>query len=74
VRGGDATLRQITLTTCQSKDRSVVLIIDVKNVFTFFYFGHVFNVFFIFQTFFYLKKTLAQSSERQADYQEALLK
>jgi len=40
-----------------------------KNVFTFFYFGHVFYVFkrfFIFQTFFYLKKRW-QSSEPQAD-------
>jgi len=47
--------------------------IDVKNVFYVFYFGHVFyvfNVFFIFQTFFYFKKR--QSSERQADEQEAL--
>ena len=46
----------------------LITYIDVKNVFTFFfYFGHVFyvfNVFFIFQTFFILKKRW-QSSERK---------
>jgi len=54
----------------------VVLQHRCKNFFTFFYFGHVFyvfNVFFIFQTFFYFKKRW-QSSERQADKQEALSK
>jgi len=42
--------------------------IDVKNVIYVFLvtFFCVFNVFFIFQTFFYLKKRW-QSSERQAD-------
>jgi len=43
--------------------------IDVKNVFNVFLFWsrfYIFNVYFIFQTFFYLKKRW-QSSERQAD-------
>ena len=41
-----------------------------NNVFTFFYFGHVFtffNVFFIFQKFFLFWKKRSQSSQRQAD-------
>jgi len=37
-----------------------------KNVFTFFYFGHVFT-FLIFQAFFLFFKKRWQSSERQAD-------
>jgi len=48
-------------------------IIDVKTFFTFFYFGHLFTflTFFLFSNRFLFKKRW-QSSERQADEQEAL--
>jgi len=49
---------------------SPVCPIDVKNVFTFFYFGHVFYVFkrfFYFPNVFYFLKKRWQSSEPQAD-------